>query len=156
MRLIEADQKLLQWNCQGYIHITLVSAGFFVKSPKSLKTQASVQASFLLTFFFGFEWLGPTNHMTPNTHIVPINKFILSDAFRQHVSLQRISSNTCKMEVNSCNIWNNMSSPNLSDSHRNKDQGLKEAPHNNSWVGVLIDSAMNAVPNLWRVPLIIT
>ena len=41
--------------------------------------------------------------------------------------------------------------PNLSDCHCNKDQGLKETPHNNSWVGVLIDSAMNAVPNLWRV-----
>ena len=39
-------------------------------------------------------------------------------------------------------------SPDLSDSHCNKDQSLEEAPHNNSWVGILIDGAMNTVPNL--------
>ena len=48
-----------------------------------------------------------------------------------------------------------MISPDLSDSHCNKDQGFKEAPHNNPWVGILIDGPMNAVPNLWKVLKII-
>ena len=129
-------------------HVTLVCWFLCEITQIPPKHKRLFNQSFSWHSFWGsYGW---DQHMSPNTHIVP-NKIILSGAFRQRVSLQRTSSSTWKKESYHMKVCNKMSSPDLSDSHCHKDQGLKEAPHNNPWVGVLIDGAMNAVPNLWRV-----
>ena len=88
-----ADQKLLQWNCQGYTH----NPGMLVSlwnHPNPPKHKLLFKQTFFGHSFWGsYGW----DQMSPNTHIVP-NKLILSGAFRQRVSLQRISSRTWKNE----------------------------------------------------------